>query len=311
VTARYVAPTTVANAAAALNDDPTARLIAGGTDLIVGTRSRRTPPVEALVSLHAVDELRGLAVQPSGALWIGALTTHAALLASPEVNEGWTALADAAALVGSPATRNAGTIGGNIMNASPAMELGSPLLVFEADVELQSSTQQRQLHLEELLTGPGRTGARAGEILVGVTVARPRSRSGSAYVRLEYRQAMEIAVVGAAALVTLAEGDDVIEEARIGLTAVAPVCLRSRGAEQLLAGKGLTQTVLAEVGRAAAEEASPIADVRAPAEYRRAMIPVIVTRALLGAARRAAGECVTVPAVASPLVRRPFEGGKQ
>src|SRR5262249_50927917 len=129
----FAAPETVAGAAALLGDGAAA--VAGGTDLVVAARSGRRALPDALVSLHRLEELRGIGVDADGALRIGALTTHADLERSGLVRSGWAALADAAALVGSPATRNAGTVGGNLANASPAMELGAPLLVHEARVQ--------------------------------------------------------------------------------------------------------------------------------------------------------------------------------
>jgi CO/xanthine dehydrogenase FAD-binding subunit len=302
VTQRYVAPTSFAEVAEALSGDATARVVAGGTDLVVGIRNGRLAAPESLVSMHALEEGRELGIGADGALQIGALATHDAIVRSPAVVARWTALADASALVGSPATRNVGSVGGNIMNASPAMELGSPLLVFEADADLLSTQGARRVPLAELLAGPRRTTAAPHEVLTRVSAAAAPPGSGSAYVRLEYRRAMEIAVVGAAALVTLAD-DARIGWARIALTAVAPVCLRAPEAERLLTGAPLSDESVVAAARAAAEVAAPIDDVRASAEYRRRMIPVIVRRALTAAARRARGEAIPVPATASPLAQ--------
>ena len=109
---------------------------------------------------------------------LGALTTHDAIERSALVRSRWTALADASAIVGSPATRHVGTLGGNLANASPAMETGAPLVVFGAEVELRSSGGSRTVPVESLWAGPGRTTAAPGEMITGVTVPAPGGRLG-------------------------------------------------------------------------------------------------------------------------------------
>ena len=149
------------------------------------------------------------------------------------------------ALVGSPSTRNVGTIGGNVMNASPAMDTGAPLLVLGAEVELQSTDGSRRIAIAELWTAPGRTSAQAGELCVAIHLPSRPSDSGSAYVRLEYRRAMEIAVVGAAASVGL-DGDGGLASLSIALTAVAPTIIAVGGTDALL-GRSVDESLLAEV----------------------------------------------------------------
>lgn len=286
----YAEPATLDEALRVLGElGPGAGVVAGGTDIVVGARSGKNPLPDALVAIHRLAELDSVAGGSSEPLRLGALVTHGSIEASPLLRERYSALADASALVGSPATRHVGTLGGNLCNASPAMEVGSPLLVYGASVELTSSGGSRTLAVEDFLLGPGKSARADGELLTGVSVPVLPERSGSAYVRLEYRRAMEIAVVGAAALVVL-DGDGRCAEARIALTAVAPTCLRAGAAEASLAGSEPTTEALAEAARLSADAASPIDDVRAPADYRRAMVPVIVRRALESALARARGE---------------------
>ena len=173
-----------------------ARPIAGGTDLVVGSRSGAKPMPGALVAIHALDELRAL--DTTDGLRAGALVSHATLAADPVVAERYTALADASAIVGSHATRAQGTIGGNVMNGSPAMDTGGPLLCLGGSVTLRAAGgATRDVALDALWTGPGRTSAEPGELLTAVTLPPVAPGTGSAYVRLEYRRQMEIAVVGA------------------------------------------------------------------------------------------------------------------
>jgi CO/xanthine dehydrogenase FAD-binding subunit len=202
-----------------------ARPVAGGTDLVVGARSGAKPMPDALVAIHGLDDLRALSAGADG-LHAGALVSHAAIVADAGVAEHYAALADASAIVGSHATRAQGTIGGNVMNASPAMDTGGPLLCFGGRVTLRSAGGgSREVPLEELWTGPGKTSAQPGELLTAVTLPPVAPGTGSAYVRLEYRRQMEIAVVGATAVVTL--DGDVVQDARIAITALAPTDRKS------------------------------------------------------------------------------------
>jgi CO/xanthine dehydrogenase FAD-binding subunit len=300
MTHRWAAPTALDDALAVLTADAAARPVAGGTDLVVAARQGRRSLPDSIVAIDRIPELAGQRLDDDGALLLGALTSHAWLASAGEVRRGWTALADAAAIVGSPATRGTGTLGGNVMNASPAADTVGPLIVAGALATLRSSEAgPREIAVADLATGPGATTARADELLTHVRIPPLPAGSGSAYVRLEYRAAMEIAVVGATAVVVLGgrtEGSSGIREARIALTAVAPTIIRAPGAEALLVGRAVDGAAFGEAGDAAAQDASPISDVRASADYRRAMIRVVVARALGAAARRAAGEPIPVPA---------------
>ena len=182
-----------------------ARPVAGGTDLVVGARQGKAPLPEAIVAIDRIDTLGGI-VDVDGGLRLGALVTHDEIVANRVIRERFTALADASAIVGSHATRAHGTIGGNVMNASPAMDTGGPLLCFGASAGLRSASGERALPLDELWTGPGETAADPRELLVRVDVPAPAPTTGSAYVRLEYRRQMEIAVVGVTAVVRLDAG---------------------------------------------------------------------------------------------------------
>jgi CO/xanthine dehydrogenase FAD-binding subunit len=284
----YFEPADLDQARAMLSEHAGARVVAGGTDLVVGARSGKHALPAGLIAIHRLKELTGIEPVAGGGLRIGALATHGDLEASRLVRQSWTAMSDAAALVGSPATRHMGTVGGNVCNASPAMELGSPLLIFDASVELASTGGSRRTAFSSFVVGPGRTSAQPSELLTAVVLPAPSvsGRIGSAYVRLEYRQAMEIAIVGAAAMVCLDDADRCIE-ARVALTAVAPTCVRASQTEESLGGRKIDSGLLERAAQAAAASARPIDDVRASADYRRAMVPVIVQRALTRALQRA------------------------
>jgi CO/xanthine dehydrogenase FAD-binding subunit len=290
----FASATTIDDAVAAVGGG--ARPVAGGTDLVVGARQGKEPLPESLVAIHRVEALRG--IEPTGqGLRLGALVTHAEIAADPTIHAHFTALADASAIVGSHATRAYGTLGGNLMNASPAMETGGPLVCFGATVELRSATAARTVPVAELFTGPGATVASADELLVAVDVPQVADGTGSAYVRLEYRRQMEIAVVGATAVVALEE--DTVRTARIAITALAPTIRRVPEAEVALEGTSADTGDVQRAAAAAAAAASPISDVRASERYRRAMAEVIARRAIDAAVTRARGGSVPIPASGS------------
>jgi len=286
----FTIATTVDEALVALGAG--ARPIAGGTDLVVGARHGKAALPADLVAIDRIDELGGVELDSAG-VRVGALMSHAELMTDPVIVGSYTAIADASALVGSPSTRHVGTLGGNVMNGSPAMDTGAPLTVLGATAELRSVTGGRTLSLDELWAGPGRTTADPGELLVALHLPPAQDRCGSAYVRLEYRRAMEIAVVGAAAAVTLA-ADGTIASAAVALAAVAPTILSVDGIDEALVGCDL-----ADAGPVAAalasEQAAPISDLRASDRYRRHCIGVMAKRAIDAAARRASGESIPVP----------------
>lgn len=270
-----------------------ARPVAGGTDLVVGARQGKAPLPPSLVAIHRIPELHGIEETPDG-VRLGALSTHAEIVAHPTIRAALTAIADASAIVGSRATRAHGTIGGNVMNASPAMETGGPLMCLGATATLRSVSGARTVAIEELFAGPGRTVAEPDELLVALDVPRPADGTGSAYVRLEYRRQMEIAVVGATAVVAL-DGDRVAD-ARIAITALSPTIRLVPAAAECLVGTDAGPEPLAAAASAAAASAAPISDVRASERYRRAMAEVIASRAIGAALVRARGGDVPIPA---------------
>ena len=294
MTRSLVVASSLDDAVAALADG--SRVVAGGTDLVVGARQGKAPLPERLVAVHRLAELAAFE-EADGVLRLGATVTHARLASEPLVVTRLTALADASAIVGSHATRAQGTIGGNVMNASPAAETVGPLVCFGASVRLRSASGSRAVPVEELAVGPGKTIAEAGELLEAIDVPLPAEGTGSAYFRLEYRRQMEIAVVGVTAVVR-SDGDRVAD-ARIAITALAPTVRRVPEAEALLVGSAGDAQAVSAVGEAVSAASAPISDVRASARYRAAMAAVIARRAVQVALLRARGVDVPVPANAS------------
>jgi CO/xanthine dehydrogenase FAD-binding subunit len=297
MTGVYLAPETLADALAAVAAG--ARPIAGGTDLVVGARNGKAPLPESLCAIHRVGELAGIAGDGKGGIVLGALASHASIVAHPEIRARFTGLADACAIVGSHATRNTGTIGGNVMNGSPAMDTGAPLVCAAAMVTLASSTGTREVAVADLFVGPGRTSAAPGELLTSVLLPGAAAGTGSSYVRLEYRRQMEIAIVGVGCQLTRAS-DGSLSDVRIAITALAPTIHRIPEAEALLEGGAGDEAAIRAAADAVAAGSRPISDVRGSDRYRRAMAAVIARRAIGAALVRAAGGTVPIPASQAP-----------
>jgi carbon-monoxide dehydrogenase medium subunit len=253
------------------------RFLAGGTDLIIQIHRGKVAP-RHVVSLHRVPGLDGIAV--NGAVTLGALVTHRALERHPAFQEGLRGLVEGAEVIGGHQVRNVATVGGNIVNASPAADVVPVLLALGAAVTCASPGGERTLPLDAFLLGPGQTARRPDELLTTVRFPAPAERSATAFLKAGRRKAMEISVVCVAARVTLDRALERCLDARIVLGAVAPTAWRARSAEEALAGRAPADEALREAGRLAAAGCRPISDVRASARYRRHLVEMLVPRAL-------------------------------
>ena len=262
-----------------------AKPIAGGTDLLVNMKKGKLSPTH-VVSLGRLKGLRALS-HSGDLLEIGACKTVASLADSPEILSPFAALAMAAASLGSPLIRNLATIGGNLVTARPAADLPPALTAFGARVLLKSASGERQVRLDEFFLGPGLTVMKPDEILTKVVIEKAPSCSGSSYIKLGRRRALEISIVSVAAFVSLDEPGGALRSAGIVLGAVAPKPLRAESAERTLVGEKPSTELFRKAGEAAARESMPIDDFRGSAEYRRAMVSVLTERALRQAVERA------------------------
>ena len=253
------------------------RFLAGGTDLIIQMRRGKVAP-RHVMSLHRVSGLDR--IEADGAVRLGALVTHRTIERCPAFQGPLQALVESAAVVGGHQIRNVATVGGNIVNASPAADVVPVLLALDATVTCLGPDGERTLTLDGFLTGPGQTARRPGELLTSVRFDQLPPGSATAFVKAGRRKAMEISVVCVAVRLTLDAAHARCQEARIALGAVAPTPLRARAAERALEGQPLTDEVLRRAGRLAAGECGPIDDVRASARYRRLLVETLVPRAL-------------------------------
>jgi CO/xanthine dehydrogenase FAD-binding subunit len=279
----YLAPKNLRDALAMMSDHPEAFPLAGGTDLLVQMKEGHRP-VQMLLSLKRIPEVHQFAC--NGKLTFGSAVTVGQIAANPHIQQDYTALAIGAGLIGSVQIRNMATVGGNLCNAAPSADTAPSLLVLGAQAVIVSAQGERTIPLESFFLGPGQTVLQSGELLKEIVVPKLPQHSGSFYIRHTPRARMDIAVVGAAAAITL-NADGTIIDARLALGAVASVPMRATAAETLLHGHALSDELLQEVGATAAQEAKPIDDLRASAEYRRHLVNVLTQRALRSAFAKA------------------------
>jgi carbon-monoxide dehydrogenase medium subunit len=265
-----------------------AHALAGATELIPAMRSGEAKP-RLLVDLKHLRGLAGVR-RVRRTIHIGPLTRVADLIHDEIVLSEFPIIAEVARDFGSPQIRNLATIGGNLCNAAPSADLALPLLVLDARVELHGPDGARELDLAEFFRGAHRTALRRGEVMTAIRAPALRTRTGAAWAKLGGRRAMDLAVVGAAALIGLTPGRSACRVVRIAVGAVAPTPRRARRAEAVLQGSAATPEAIEEAAAAAAAESRPVSDLRASAEYRREMTHVLVRRVLTEALRRALKE---------------------
>ncbi len=276
----YLAPKTLGEAFEALKSNPNgAMIIAGGTDMVPRMRAGVFKP-ELLVDLRllALDEI----TLEDDFVRIGAYVTHSDILVSQLLGDQFPALVEAASDVAGPPIRNRGTLGGNLVNASPAADLATPLIAYDALAVIADQSGERDVPLSRFFTGPGQTVLKPGEILTAIKIQKISSRTGAKFTKLGKRKAMAIAVVSAAVRISLNE-EGKIQTARIALGSVAPVPLRVPKAEEVLEGNTPDEELFAKAGQTASDECSPITDLRSTGEYRKKMVAVLVRRVLSAA----------------------------
>ncbi|HUK34982.1 MAG TPA: xanthine dehydrogenase family protein subunit M [Vicinamibacterales bacterium] len=280
----YYRAKSVAEAGDLLRKNPGAKLLAGGHSLIPLLKLRLAAPA-ALIDIGRIAELKGVTVE-DGAIRIGALTTHAELAASAAIRDNCPVLAEAAQLIGDPAVRNRGTIGGNVAHADPASDLPTVLTALGARFIISSGGQTKTSDPATFFTGIMATTLGEHDLLVAVEVPARQRGQGQAYVKFSH-PASRYAVIGVAAVVTASGGT--CRAASVALGGLTPNAVRASAVERALVGQTLTAETIA---RAAAQASADLGgevlgDVFASAAYRKAVAPVWVKRALAAAADRA------------------------
>lgn len=276
----FLSPKTVEEAIVLMNRyGQEVNVIAGGTDLIPLMKKGELKP-HYVLSLSKIETLREIRFVEKAGLRLGALCTIAEIERSQVIREQYPILNQAASVLGSMEIRNRGTVGGNLCNARPSADMAPSLLVLGARAAMASIKGERVVPLEDFFVGPGKTVLATDEILARLEIPTLKPGSGGEYIKLGIRKARDIAVVGVAAVLSLASSDGICAEARLALGAVAPTPMRARKAEKILTGRKIDEGIMELAAEAASEEASPITDLRASEGYRRAMVRVLTRRAI-------------------------------
>lgn len=275
----YLKPCTIEEACSLLaQHNGKAKILAGGTDLLVKMKERKLKP-QYLIGLKGIPALDCLEYHEATGLRIGALTTLGTVARSLLVQEKYPILASAISKMATAQIRNLATVGGNLCNAAPSADTAPPLICLGAKVKLASQKGDRTIALEDFFQGPGLPILRAGEILTEIQVPHPPPHSAGVYQKLS-RTAVDLAIVGVAAFIRVDARKKSCAEARIALGAVAPTPIRAKEAEAILQGKKINKSLIEQAAQLAAGASCCISDVRASAAYRTEMVRVLTRRAI-------------------------------
>ena len=283
----YVAPGTVDEAVSVLaKHGPAARVLAGGTDLIIQAREGRRD-VGVMVDVKAIAELTAVSIAGDGSLTIGAAAPCAQIYANKDVAAKFPALIDSASLIGGIQIQSRASLGGNLCNSSPAADSIPTLIALGATCEIAGPGGRRTVAVEDFCTAPGQNVLAPGEMLVALRFPAPAAKSGAAFERFIPRNEMDIAVVNAAASVTLSTDGSKFESARVAIGAVAPRPLLVAAAGSALAGQPVSEASIEQAAAAARDAATPITDMRGSIAQRRHLAGVLTTRVINTAIERA------------------------
>jgi carbon-monoxide dehydrogenase medium subunit len=254
-----------------------ARVMAGGTDLLVELKSGRLN-LAAVVSLKGIKGLNKITFNRKEGLRIGALVTWTQLLDSKPVSKHYPLLRKAAETLGSVQIRNVGTLAGNVTHASPAANGPIPLLIYEAECVVQGPNGTRVIPVQKMFGGVQKNTLSRSEVLTEIRVPVPPPGVNGTYYKFALRRAMDLAVVGLGVLVKTKNG--AFEDVRIALGSVGPKPFRAKRAEKILAGKKIDEQLMREAGETAAAQCAPITDIRASKEYRMEIVKELTYRAI-------------------------------
>ena len=284
----YQAPATIAAAVDLLaNATGNAKILAGGTDLLVQLRSKRVRP-ELIVDIKKIPEVHAIKAE-NGGFRVGAAVSGAELGEHEGVKAAWPGVVEAFELIGSTQIQGRATMGGNLCNASPAADSVPALIAAGAICTVAGPNGQREVAVEDIMTGPGQTSLAKGEMVVDFLLPARPANSGDAYLRFIPRTEMDIAVVGVGVSLTL-DDQGTCTAARVGLGAVAPKALLVDDAAQALIGTKVDNAALQKAAEAARAACNPIDDKRGTVEYRVKVSGVLTERAAKIALARAQGE---------------------
>lgn len=272
----YQSPATLDEAVRALAGRDDARVLAGGTDLLVQLKNGRRE-TSLVVDLKRIPELMSIRMEEGG-LRLGAASPCIRIAAHPDVRANYPSLVELASLIGGTAIQGRASIGGNLCNAAPSADSVPLLIALSAVARVAGPGGMREIPVEDFCVAPGRNALAAGEFLVDLFIPKPAPGFRAHYLRFIPRNEMDIAVVGVGVSATVSDGR--ITSARLALASVAPTPLFVREVTSALVGHPPSTEVIAKAAELAAAAARPITDMRAPADYRRHLCGVLSRRAL-------------------------------
>lgn len=276
---RYWTVANIDEAISLLNEEEKqAKIIAGGTDLILELKQGLHPQTQTLIDISRIPNLNNIWEDQEGYIHIGPNVTHNHCVASELLRGNAFLLAQAAYSVGAPQIRNLGTIYGNVITASPANDTISPLVALDALLTIQSKSHTREIRLCDFYKGVRKTSLKADEIVVDIKFKKLQSNQRSIFLKYLLRKIHAISVVNVAIILTFK--DKKVTEAKITLGAVAPTIIHAIKAENCLKGNSLDNELINHAVRLACEDAFPISDVRASKNYRYKLVEVLVKRGL-------------------------------
>ncbi len=275
----YVTASTVEQAVEVLAaKGPKARIVAGGTDLMLEMENGGRKDLETLIDVTRIAGLDEINIDPDGTVRIGAMVTHNQVAASPQMHQLALPLARACWEVGAPQIRNRATLAGNVITASPANDTISPLMALDATVRLVSVGGERQVKLADFYTGVRKTVMQADEMLVEISFAGLKPNQRGAFAKVALRKTQAISVVNITMILGI--DGDIVRSSSITLGSVAPTIIHAPAAEQYLIGKTLSDEVIEKTASLVRDAAKPISDLRGSADYRREMVFVHSKRVL-------------------------------
>ena len=282
----FASPHSVREAVELLNDaNGSARVLAGGTDLLVQLRGGRFDDVNLVVDGKNIPELNEITYDPEGGLTLGAAVPCHRIYGNAAISRAYPGLIDAASLIGGTQIQGRASFGGNLCNSTPSGDSIPAMIAHSAVANIEGPDGSRQVAVEDFCTGPGSNVLGRGEMLVSISFPAPSSGFGANYMRFIPRNEMDIAVAGAGTSVVLDNGN--IKSARVALAAVAPTPLYVSAIGDAIAGKPANEETLAEAGQIAKDAATPITDMRGTIEYRKHLCDVLTRRSLQIAIDRA------------------------
>jgi CO/xanthine dehydrogenase FAD-binding subunit len=254
------------------------KVIAGGTDLLVQYYDRLYE-INHWLDLKNIKELKDIRINKNQ-MEIGAMVTHTQLEVSEDIKKYFPILGQAAADIGSPQIRNHGTVGGNIVNASPAGDLLAPLMAYDAQFRLLSLQGEKIVPAEEFFIGPKKTILEPAQLLTQVILPLPSERTYGSWIKIGKRKALVIATITLALVVEMAEDHKTVKDVRTCLGSVAPTPIEIKEVKKKMAGKNFNQLDFAELGQIVEDKISPIDDIRGTREYRKDVAKKIMIKAL-------------------------------